>query len=436
MWQVALGAAFAAGSGFLAKRLINPPSTQNDQESDQPKHQNALSSSNFVDQDSNFSGEVGAKEESLGDQSIFRFSSSPGSSKKSGCGCGSSRNKQGNVEGFKRNNDGRMVKKKKGGVVGLDHRCSGSGKKFYVCLKKRRTSKTAPGKCDSCSSNKVKEFFVYLYGILILNVYRAGNSVFGWGLGIGMMCMMSARGTEINKLNVAMDETSKVVEELKDELSRKITSHNLRGSKSEVGTISGDIKEEHMEPAFVKLCTENRNGKRIFSFPVTEEGEYASSVLTEELQPEAREMDQLEAELESELQKLDGFEVRADIYENGDLAEAFHQGDEDMNSYELNGVPPSKLHQKLSQVLIEQQESQIVELESELQRSHRKLHEKEAELQALKDCVRRLTDFSLATASDEDAEHSRMIVDNEEKQNMGGDFRKLMVGSKRPSMEF
>nr|GMD31818.1 uncharacterized protein LOC109156064 isoform X1 [Ipomoea batatas]GMD38281.1 uncharacterized protein LOC109156064 isoform X1 [Ipomoea batatas] len=421
MWQVALGAAFAAGSGFLAKRLINPPSTQNDQESsDQPKHQNALSSSNFVDQDSNFTGEVGAKEESLGDQSsIFRFSSSPGSSKKSGCGCGSSRNKQGNVEGFKRNNDGRMVKKKKGGVVGLDHRCSGSGKKFYVCLKKRRTSKTAPGKCDSCSSNK-------------------GNSVFGWGLGIGMMCMMSARGAEINKLNVAMDETSKVVEELKDEVSRRITSHNLRGSKSEVGKFSGDIKEEHMEPAFVKLCTENRNGKRIFSFPVTEEGEYASSVLTEELQPEAREMDQLEAELESELQKLDGsgFEVRADIYENGDLAEAFHQGDEDMSSYELNGVPPSELHQKLSQVLIEQQESQIVELESELQRSHRKLHEKEAELQALKDCVRRLTDFSLATASDEDAEHSRMIVDNEEKQNMGGDFRKLMVGSKRPSMEF
>nr|GLL34608.1 uncharacterized protein LOC109156064 isoform X1 [Ipomoea trifida] len=419
MWQVALGAAFAAGSGFLAKRLINPPSTQNDQESsDQPKHQNALSSSNFVDQDSNFSGEVEAKEESLGDQSsIFRFSSSPGSSKKSGCGCGSSRNKQGNVEGFKRNNDGRMLKKKKGGVVGLDHRCSGSGKKFYVCLKKRRTSKTAPGKCDSCSSNK-------------------GNSVFGWGLGIGMMCMMSARGAEINKLNVAMDETSKVVEELKDELSRKITKHNLHGSKSEVGTISGDIKDEHMEPAFVKLCSENRNGKRIFSFPVTEEGEYASSVLTEELQPEAREMDQLEAELESELQKLDGFEVRADIYENGDLAEAFHQGDEDMNSYELNGVPPSELHQKLSQVLIEQQESQIVELESELQRSHRKLHEKEAELQALKDCVRRLTDFSLATASDEDAEHSRIIVDNEEKQNMGGDFRKLMVGSKRTSMEF
>nr|GMD36673.1 uncharacterized protein LOC109156064 isoform X1 [Ipomoea batatas] len=421
MWQVALGAAFAAGSGFLAKRLINPPSTQNDQESsDQPKHQNALSSSNFVDQDSNFTGEVGAKEESLGDQSsIFRFSSSPGSSKKSGCGCGSSRNKQGNVEGFKRNNDGRMVKKKKGGVVGLDHRCSGSGKKFYVCLKKRRTSKTAPGKCDSCSSNK-------------------GNSVFGWGLGIGMMCMMSARGAEINKLNVAMDETSKVVEELKDEVSGRITSHNLRGSKSAVGTILGDIKEERMEPAFVKLCGENRNGKRIFSFSVTEEGEYASSVLTEELQPEAREMDQLEAELESELQKLDGsgFELRADIYENGDLAEAFCQGDEDMNSYELNGVPPSELHQKLSQVLIEQQESQIVELESELQRSHRKLHEKEAELQALKDCVRRLTDFSLATASDEDAEHSRMIVDNEEKQNMVGDFRKLMVGSKRTSMEF
>lgn len=154
-------------------------------------------------------------------------------------------------------------------------------------------------------------------------LYLAGDSFFGWGLGIGMMCMMSARGAEINKLNVAMDETSKVVQELKDELSRRNTSHNnVHTSKSEVGTIMEDIKEEHMEPAFVKLCAENRNGKRVFSFPVTEEGEYASSVLTEELHPEAREMDQLEAELESELQKLDGcsadgscFEVRPDIYE-------------------------------------------------------------------------------------------------------------------------
>lgn len=166
MWQVALGAAFAAGSGFLAKRLINPnaplPTSQNGPESDQPHGQNSLSSSSFADQDSNFSSEVGAKEGSLGvgDQSIFRFSSSPGAErgssnlrKKSGCGC--RRNKQGSVEGFRRNKDGRMVKKcglKNGGVVGLDHRCS--GKKFYVCLKKRRTSKTAPGKCDSCSSNK------------------------------------------------------------------------------------------------------------------------------------------------------------------------------------------------------------------------------------------------------------------------------------------
>lgn len=50
-------------------------------------------------------------------------------------------------------------------------------------------------------------------------------------------------------------------------------------------------------------------------------------------------------------------------------------------------------------MLIEQQESQIVELESELQSAQSKLQEKETELQALKDCVKRLTQLSLSTVS-------------------------------------
>lgn len=67
--------------------------------------------------------------------------------------------------------------------------------------------------------------------------------------------------------------------------------------------------------------------------------------------------------------------------------------------FNYQGVSPFELDKKLSQLFIKQQENQIEELESELDLAHSKLQEKEAELQAMKDCVRRLTQFSLSNAS-------------------------------------
>lgn len=78
----------------------------------------------------------------------------------------------------------------------------------------------------------------------------------------------------------------------------------------------------------------------------------------------------------------------------------FHEPEgQNSNSYQFHGVLPAELDQKLCHVLIEQQENQIVDLESELHLAQSKLHEKEAELQALKDCVKCLTEFSLSTVS-------------------------------------
>ena len=70
-----------------------------------------------------------------------------------------------------------------------------------------------------------------------------------------------------------------------------------------------------------------------------------------------------------------------------------------LDSCQFHGVVPAELDQKLCHLLIDQQENQIVELESELNLAQSKLQSKEAELQALKECVRRLTDFSLSTVS-------------------------------------
>jgi len=68
-------------------------------------------------------------------------------------------------------------------------------------------------------------------------------------------------------------------------------------------------------------------------------------------------------------------------------------------AFQSGGVSPAELRKKLSDVLIKQQENHIVELESELNLAYSQLKEKEAELQALKDCVKRLTEFSLSTVS-------------------------------------
>lgn len=78
----------------------------------------------------------------------------------------------------------------------------------------------------------------------------------------------------------------------------------------------------------------------------------------------------------------------------------FHEVEgQNLHSNQFDGVVPAELDQKLCHLLIEQQENQIVELGSELHSAQSKLNSKEAELQALKDCVRRLTNFSLSHVS-------------------------------------
>ncbi|KAJ8542196.1 hypothetical protein K7X08_017062 [Anisodus acutangulus] len=300
----------------------------------------------------------------LSDGSIFRFSSACGSEmgsrnlrKKNVEG---SRKTKGNVMECKRNNNGGKLGGKCGNIRGGEKELFRlNGKRFYVCLKKR-TNKVPSGKCDSCASKD--------------------NSFFDYGLGIGMMCMMSAGKSEINR--------------------RKVV-HDLRASNNKA-----EIDEKNDS-------NENRNIYRALDRQMAEEGECGSSVVTEEPQPEVMEMDQLEAELESELQKLPWCAITEDMDLNGGRdpskvpfetpttiviclkVDGYQIDDRNAETYKFSGVLPSELDQKLCHLLIEQQESQIVKLESELCQTHSKLHEKEAELQALKDCVRHLTEFSL-----------------------------------------
>lgn len=75
-----------------------------------------------------------------------------------------------------------------------------------------------------------------------------------------------------------------------------------------------------------------------------------------------------------------------------------------------NVVSAAELDKKLCEVVIERQGGQIAELEAELRRANYKLHEKEAELEMLKNCVKRIGEFSLGNASGMPNFHSMKIL--------------------------
>lgn len=112
--------------------------------------------------------------------------------------------------------------------------------------------------------------------------------------------MMSAEKSEISKLHAATEETAKVIQELKDELSRIKSLQSFKFAATASSEKSGQINLSRSEMASRECLDIIKAGN---------DGEYASSVLTEEPEQEAVEMEQLEMELESELQKLNLAEV-------------------------------------------------------------------------------------------------------------------------------
>ncbi|PIN10527.1 hypothetical protein CDL12_16882 [Handroanthus impetiginosus] len=222
MWQVLLAAAAAAGSGILAKKLMNPFETekpfshfnQNDRESEQNNESFqpqdlVLSSNNTFQEKRDATGEDGE---------IFRFSSAQRRhdlKKKTGC----------KLIGIKKNGGAKKGKKSRvveGGENELE-RGNGTAKRISVCLKKRKTGKNVAGKCESCASK---------------------DSSFSWGVGVGIMYMMSAGKAEISRLNSTMGETSKIVEELKAEISRRKSSCNVHAS---VAANEAEANKKHVE---------------------------------------------------------------------------------------------------------------------------------------------------------------------------------------------
>ncbi|KAG8648505.1 hypothetical protein MANES_08G004115v8 [Manihot esculenta] len=386
MWQLLLAAALAGSATFVAKHFLAQERPKEEENPFEDSIASAFQSPLFP----NHGNECGY-------DSNFQQPPDGTASSSSGKKTRISRNKS-DITGRRLNFGAENYK--------ADKRSGGSEKsarRFAVCLKKRRTAKSVPSKCGSRSSKD--------------------SSLFGCGLGIGIMYMMSAEKAEISKLSNAMDEIAKTVKELRTELYKR------RSAK--VAAISKDLSSNN-ELEFYRAGTGHNNDPKVIKvsgIPMIDDVECPSSGLIEEPEPQLLEMDQLEAELASELQKLPWSYPEASGHEGVEP-----NMDKEPTNLQCHGVLPSELDRKLSHLLIEQQGNQIEELESELHSAQSKLHEKEAELQALKDCVKCLTEFSLLTVSDDETvtyveQECASEWDNE--SNMGSESRKSTVGMKR-----
>lgn len=130
--------------------------------------------------------------------------------------------------------------------------------------------------------------------------------------------MMSAGKAEINKLNEAMVETTKAVEELKSELRRRKSSRTqqILDIVTNIDMNSRKINGKHEELILKKTNSQVRDTDfNNLTYRISDDGECGSSGLTEEPDGRVPEMDQLQAELEFELQKLSGRTIDSPCHE-------------------------------------------------------------------------------------------------------------------------
>ncbi|XP_031485827.1 uncharacterized protein LOC116254525 [Nymphaea colorata] len=157
-------------------------------------------------------------------------------------------------------------------------------------------------------------------GLVSSSSFSQEDHLFSWGISMGAMLMASVGKHEMDKLSVALDETGKLIHELKTELH---TRKSMRSSNPLSGKCPViPCKEESFECAVIPckaegLATEKHMMHEEFheeekyldpgiaSTPAQDgSGDYASSVVTEESPQRTLEMRDLEAELESELEKI------------------------------------------------------------------------------------------------------------------------------------
>lgn len=253
------------------------------------------------------------------------------------------------------------------------------------------------------------------------------EQLFNFGLGFGVVFMVTSSKKEIEKLRELQKETERLFKDLKEEVSRRNFSNdssqivqNGKDMLSEYHYAKREIEDTKDRMAFV---SQSSSGRLESGISGNECNSSAQSIITTESTPELSGMAQLEAELEAELERMElnltaersceletfsGSEIPGNIVYN-DLnvsgipgKKSNHdQEDGDRASY---GVSPIELERRLHELLQKRQEDRIAELEADLKITEDELVDKEKELSWWKERVCQLlqgNDEAKTTPGDE-----------------------------------
>ncbi|KAJ1698570.1 hypothetical protein LUZ63_007082 [Rhynchospora breviuscula] len=230
------------------------------------------------------------------------------------------------------------------------------------------------------------------------------------GMGVGLMLLLSKSTTELSKMVELRKEMETLLVDLKNEIKNK----------------NGQASTDNSSNAPVSLTSSGGNeNSSVCLIPLQEDG--ASNLVDDRLEKSATEIDDIEAELEVELKRLelseesralppllvgaiepddesyylndnlyDSFEGFTDfreqpINEQNNDQEEEQGGDEgDYNSFD-GGVCPRELERRLNEVLHLRQRERIEELEYALECAKSRLHEREREICWWQDTARLVT---------------------------------------------
>jgi len=119
---------------------------------------------------------------------------------------------------------------------------------------------------------------------------------------------------EVSELTKTMNAMAKIVEELKSEIIIKKSPHSRQ--VLDFGLECSNMSDKDEEIKLKKTKSELRDtDSEFWCLPLMDNGECESSALTEDLDSLVPDMDQLEAELEFELQKLPGDSADTNFHE-------------------------------------------------------------------------------------------------------------------------
>lgn len=253
------------------------------------------------------------------------------------------------------------------------------------------------------------------------------EQLFNFGLGFGVVFMVTSSKKEIEKLRELQKQTERLVKDLKEEVSRR----NVSNDSSQIVQNGEDLLSEHhyakreIEDAKDRMASVSQSSSGRLESGISENGcnSSAQSIITTESTPEHSGMAQLEAELEAELERMElnltaeisceletfsGSEMPGNIVYN-DLDVSGTPGKKSSHDQENidranDGVSPIELERRLHELLQKRQEDHITELEADLKITEDKLVDKEKELSWWKERVCQLlqeNDEATTTPGDE-----------------------------------